>query len=330
MNKNPEQNSGYFIYLINKIFSILFAKLKIISYIYIMKEQDLNPEIFNFKKNEIERYMLRTMNISKKFKKSFAYVFDKLMPMNSKGKKALLTNPKLDLSKLTWSEGKSYYWIALTDNIKNPLVQLLIRRYGSHYTVFFKYKYKITDNTELDDFLYTRFGVFTFFTNTDNMSDDEHDSCIDDRFKQINAYLPEIIKLMKEDNVHGLWNSYSLKLESEKQRPKYIEVKNIWDGDDSIGSIDDLIFAVEELFQKNLEIFATNDMIDKIKTMKVGDKVGRYEVLGITTEVKNDYYHAVGLTLNGSIGSGDKEKFTDVYSLTRWYYEGVFNIPEEA
>ncbi len=287
-----------------------------------MKDQDLNSEIFKFDKRNIDSYILRTLNIKNKFKKSFAYVFDKLLPMNSK-KKALLTNTEFDLEKLTWYEGKNYDWIALTDNIKNPLIQLLIRQYENHFTIFFKYKYKVTEDPKIDEFFYTRSGVFTFYTNIDKLSDKEHDSYIDDRFKDLNKYLPEIIKLMREDNIDSVWNSYSLKLESEKQRPKHIEAKCSWDGGDTISSVDEIIFAVEELFQKHLELFAQTDMIEKIKTLKKGDMVGSYEVLDVRTKVKDDYYHEAGLNLKGTNGK-DSDSWCDVYSLTRWYYEAIF------
>lgn len=294
-------------------------------------DKDLNPEIFKFDKRDIDSYMLRTLNIRNKFKKSFIYLYDKI---STKQKGAYVIKDKMDLENLTWSEGKNYNWLALTDSIENPLVNILIRHYGNHFTIFFKYKYKITDNSELDDYFYTRTGVFTFETNLDNMSDKEHDSYIEDRFKDINVYLHKILESMKEDDIRSVWNSYSLSLEKDKPRPKHIICKNIWDGDETVDSIDLLIFAVEELFHKYLEIFSETDMLEKIKTMKVGDTFGSkeypYEVVEIRTEVKDDYYHNVGLVLKQTNFTGKTdEKWDDVYALTRWRYNEIFGIKEK-
>jgi hypothetical protein len=94
------------------------------------------------------------------------------------------------------------------------------------------------------------------------------------------------------------------------------------------------IFACDELFQRYLEIFSETEMLEKIKTMKVGDKIGDdkypYEVVEIRTEVKDDYYHGVGLVLKQTNFTGKtEEKWDDVYSLTRWRYNEVFGIKEE-
>lgn len=64
----------------------------------------------------------------------------------------------------------------------------------------------------------------------------------------------------------------------------------------------------------------TNEMFEKIKTFKEGDSVGSYVITKVLTEVENDYYHSVRLTLK----KGDKESFHDVFSLCAFYYDIIF------
>ena len=66
-----------------------------------------------------------------------------------------------------------------------------------------------------------------------------------------------------------------------------------------------------------------NDMIEKLKSFKVGDVLNEtYTINRIVTEVTDDYYHSAGLSLTKK---GEKEsKWEDVYSLTRWFYDDIF------
>lgn len=93
-----------------------------------MKEiGDDNLEIFEFEKRDVSRYLFNTLKISKKFKKTFNYVYKNLSPIT-------LSDKIKDISKLNWYKGKSYNWISISiDN-----VSLIIRNYKNHFIVYFK------------------------------------------------------------------------------------------------------------------------------------------------------------------------------------------------
>lgn len=255
-------------------------------------------EIFKFDKKDIEYYLLHTLKLRSKFINSFDYLLNKLC-----------TNEIVsDLSTLKWSKGKSYDWVALHEDD----LFLLIRKYRTHFTIFFKNKSH--EN---------KYGCFIFNTNKDILSDSESDARIDDNFKDLNIYLKDIIVLIKTNKIYLLENSYAFK------RPKYIEVKNVWNGDDNeISSIDSFTFCCEEMFHKYYELFSENEMFEKIKTFKKNDKIGSYKILKVHKKLKNNYYHDIGLTLQGTNGK-DSEVFKDIYCLTRYYYNEVFGIKEK-
>lgn len=265
-----------------------------------------NLGIFRFEKRDIERHLFNTLRIRNKFKTCFNYLVDKL------GSNKVVS----DLSKLTWSEGKNYKWVC----IKDENVTLLIRKYSTHFTIFYKSQNKMTDDSDFEDYFNTKYGCFTFETNQNKVKN--FDLYIDNNFKDLNLYIKDLIQIIKDNKVHGLWNDLMFK------RKKHVEVKNIWDGDESISSIDLMLFACEELFQKYLEIFSETDMFEKIKTFNEGDMAGRYKVLEVHKDLKSEYYHGVGLTLQGTNGK-DSESFNDVYSLSRWYHDDVFGFREE-
>ncbi len=278
-------------------------------------EEDINPEIFGFDKRDVERYMIRELGLKKKFAKCFNYVHTSLSALNKPCK-----IPK-DLEKLNWYKGKSYDWVSISDN--NTF--LVIRKYNTHFTIFFK---NIPTKGDDYDIRYgTKYGCFEFHTNTEHLSGDESDSYVDDNFKDINKYLKPIITLIKDDLAHAVWNSYSLKLKNEKQRPNHIEVKSVWDGDDTIISIDKFIFACDELFHRYLEIFAQTEMLNHLKTLKKGDKIGSYTITKIKTDVKKDYFHDAGLEMKDDRGD---IKWQDVYGLTMFYYEDVFPVQAQT
>lgn len=79
--------------------------------------------------------------------------------------------------------------------------------------------------------------------------------------------------------------------------PEYIEVKLAYI-DDSIYSFDLLIFACEELFRLYVDFFAQNEMIERIKELKVGDLLDEVlEITMINAELDVDNYHNVGISL---------------------------------
>ena len=64
-------------------------------------------------------------------------------------------------------------------------------------------------------------------------------------------------------------------------------------------------------------------MLEMAKTFVVGDILNnRYEILGVSTESKDGYFHGIGLELKGTNGAESKS-FCDVYSLTRYYLNDV-------
>ena len=274
--------------------------------------------LFDFDKRQVERYMMHELRLKEKFISGFNYVY-----------KNLGTNliPE-DLSTLKWYEGKSYNWVSLVDNLEKPTVKIVIRHYHQHFTIFFKNikedKYNIKDSEdEFNDLYSNRFGCIIMHTDTSKLSNKESDSYVDDNFQDINKYLPNMVKLIQDGRAHCVWNPLSLTSDTEKERPAHIDVRCIWDGGDDVSSIDKFIYACDELFQRYLEIFSETDMFEKIKTLKVGDICGSYEVVGINTKLKDDYYHDKGLDLKGTNGSS--ERWQDVYSLTRYYLESIFS-----
>jgi hypothetical protein len=65
-------------------------------------------------------------------------------------------------------------------------------------------------------------------------------------------------------------------------------------------------------------------MLNHIKTLKVGDKVGNKTIKEIRTDVEDDYYHDAGLVLVEEKKDGDtEENFDDVYSLTSFNYDAL-------
>jgi hypothetical protein len=259
-------------------------------------------DIFKFEKSDIVMHITYELRLCEKFETAFDYLLTKLP----------IQKLKKDLGKMKWTEGKNYDWAIIQ---KNNVI-FIIRKYGSHFTIFVK---SITEKRGYDR---TKYGCFMFSTDTKKMSDEESDMRIHDNFCDLNKYISNLFDFIGEDKIHALWNSSSF------ERDEYIKIKNVWNGSqEDISSIDDFIFCLEELFGKYCELFAETNMFEKIKTIKIGEKLGSYEVLSIKTELKDGYYHGVGLTLKGTNGA-DSKRFYDVYSLTQYYYDSIF--PEEV
>ena len=253
-------------------------------------------DLFKFEKRDITSHMMYEMKLTYKFKDSFNYLTKKLKVQKLK-----------PLNKIKWDEGKNYDWAI----VKEGLITFIIRTYRNHFTIFFKNENKENDYR-------TRYGCFMFNTDTTKLSNDDSDARCDNCFVDLDEYIKPIHKLISDGHVHLLWNNAAL------PRPDYIEIKPIWNGsEDDINYVDDFIFCCEELFGKHLELFAQTDMLDKLKTIKVGDMLNRYEVLEVRTEVEDDYYHDAGLKLKGTNGV-DSESWNDVYSLTRYYLNDIF------
>lgn len=263
-------------------------------------------ELFKFEERDITRHMLYEMHLAKKFKESFNYIKNKLEIQETKF-----------LSEAKWDEGKNYSWAVF----KRDDLYLIIRKYRSHFTIFFKNENKKSGFTDsFEDYCYTKYGCFTYSTDRDKLNDESQDMYCENNFIDMDETFEDMLKLLEENKIHSIWNPHSFK------RPKHVDVKIAWTGgNEDIASLETFIFACDELFNKHLELFAQTDMLEKIKTFKIGDKLnGYYTVLDIRTDVKNEYFHGVGMELGGTNGP-DSKSWEDVYSLTRYYFDAVFS-----
>lgn len=250
-------------------------------------------EIFKFEKRDIVFHLMYEKKMDSKFKQAFKYLIEKIKPQKFDG----------DMAKLEWEMGKNYNWTC----VQQDNVTLLIRKYQFHFTIFFRILKS------------SRYGCFIFHTDRDKMSDGESDRIYENNYLDINESLTPLMKYLDEHGSDALWNDHSF------PRPKRVEIKNVWDGGrEHISSIDDFIYCCEELFEKYLEHFAMNEMLEKIKTFKVGDMLSSYRITSIQTEVKDGYYHGVGMSMQNTNFPDSKESWCDVYSLSRYYYEYVF------
>ncbi len=147
------------------------------------------------------------------------------------------------------------------------------------------------------------------------MSDNEKDARVDDWALDLNKHIKDLFELAAKDQLWSLWNNLMF------VRPDYVKVKCSWSGgEDDINNVDDFNFACEEIFHKFSEVFAENDMLEQVKKVKVGDKLGVYTVTAVKKTVKDDYYHDAGISWKND----REEKWNDVYSLTRWYFSEMF------
>ena len=256
-------------------------------------------EIFKFEKRCIVSHLMYEKKMDSKFKQAFLYLINKIKPQKFED----------DLSKLEWD----YHWVC----VQQDSVILLIRKYQFHFTIYFKIiKTEKFNEVEFDE---SNYGCFIFHTDRDRMSGEESDSLYNNNYLDLNECLGRLMSHLAEHGSHSLWNDSSF------PRSKRIEIKNVWDGGrDDLSSIDDFAYCCEELFEKYLEHFAMNEMLEKIKTFKVGDMLDTYKITYASTEVKDEYYHGVGLSLFNTNFPNSKESWADVYSLSRYYYNYVF------
>lgn len=266
--------------------------------------QEMNKEIFNFDDNRTNERFFRDKNLYAKIKFCFKYLENHL-PINK-----LSEDNTFDFSTLKFDEGKNYDWFFLVNNN----VKLLFRQYGNHFTVF-----ALGVNKESDYF--SKMSQFSIHDNLENIPNEIHDKYIDNRYLSIEKMLPNLIKLIEEDDVRSI--DYCL------EREKFTEVRTAFVGNEGVDSLDDIIFGCDELFQMYLEKFAQTEMLEKIKSLKVGDMFSAYKITEIRTEVKDDYYHAVGLKYVNTNFPDSKESWSDVYSLTRYHYEDLYSNPLE-
>lgn len=268
--------------------------------------------IFKFDKQDVTRFIEYELKTVQKFKEPLNYVIKTLTKLGHSLTIDSL-DKKFDLNKVEECEGKNYHWSVFVH--KN--VTLVVRRYGQHLTIFTKV---VKDKV---DFFEKRpqvdYGAFTFnvdFEKFGKKHDEMMDRYYDKPFTELNGIFKGLIKILTERDggVHWVWNSVSL------PRPEQIEIKLAFDNK-TINSIDDFVFCMEEIDSIFLHLFAENTMLQKLKQIKTGAKLNnRYKVGKIRTEVKDDYYHSVGMDLV----DGNDNGFKDVYCLTRYYFDDIF------
>lgn len=268
--------------------------------------QEMNKEIFNFDDNRSKERYFRDKNLYTKIKFCFKYL-ENYLPVNKVSK-----DNTFDFSTLKIDEGKNYDWFFLvSDNVK-----LLFRQYGNHFTIFALNIHKEGD-------YFNKMSQFSIHDNLEKISDKIHDHYVDNPFLSIEKMLPQLFKMVEEGDLRSMWNDLCL------EREKFTEVKTAFVGDEGVDSLDDVIFGCDELFQMYLEKFSENEMLEKIKTLKVGDMFSSYKITKIRTEVEDEYYHGVGLNYINTNFPDSKADWSDVYSLTRWHYDEIFGNPLE-
>ncbi len=264
----------------------------------------MKDQLFKFEDDEIKMHIQYEMELFRKIRKPLLFVFDK---MKEVGHYLKLTSLKdIDLNKVNWYEGKSYYWGVVA--YKN--VKLLIRRYNTHFTIF-----SHLEGTK------DKISAFTFYCDTSSFDGDE-DEYYENPFIDLNKYFKDLITKVAEDKVHWLTNSVSFKI------PKHCKVKHAFWGE-RMYSVDNLIFCSEELSCFNLQLFAETEMFEKVKqsTDRVGEQFdSTHTVDSVNAELEDDYYHGVGFSLKDEDG---KTEFKDVYSLTRWHFDDVYKEEEK-
>lgn len=255
--------------------------------------------MYKFSKQTVQMIFHYELNIPAKFKKSFNFLFDLFEKRDIDG----------NVSQLKWYEGKNYNWAAG----QKDGVDFLFRKYGEHFMIYFhntnkKHKYDIFDRN---------YGVIFFDTDSDKLDTPQDcDAYSDNNYLDIDKYINQLVQFILDGRVWALWNNISF------PREKHIDVSCVWEyGEQGIYNFDNFIIALEELFDKHEQKFAETQMVAKIKELKVGDVLKNGKVVkSINAEPSKNYYHSVGITFEG-----DKEKFQDVYGLTRWHYDLFFD-----
>jgi len=271
-------------------------------------------KIFEFKKDSVTDHIRYELKLFSKCKEPLNYIFKTL---EDNGHSLILKSlDKINLNKVKELEGKNYNWSVI--NYKN--VKLLIRTYKQHLTIFTK----ITKPCEYDKGkIIDEFGAFTFRTDMEFFkgSNSEHDAVMDEfyenPFADLNKCAKQLFQVLIERGVYWVPNSACWKT------PKYVQVKLAYEKE-SIHSLDNFVFCMEEIDFLYSQLFSENTMFKKLAELKnrIGEKFDhRYKITKVVTTLKDEYYHGVGLWLEDK---DKKETFKDVYSLTSWHFENVF------
>lgn len=272
-------------------------------------------ELFKFDGDDIKRHIQYEMRLLDKMEASFEYVFKTLTKIGYH--KNVTKLKKIDFNKYKCDEGKNYNWYAITSGA----AKLLIRTYGTHFTIYTKnvVKRKLTSGRTYDR---SRYSAFTLHSNRDKMSDDMSDSFCDDGFQDLNTLFPSIVEHVLTDKIHSLWNNLGF------PRPDHCDVKNVYDGE-SIISVDKIIFCGEELSNIHMSLYAQNEILEALKSLGadvIGKTFSGGEITEIITEFpkqySDPYYHGVGIVTKKK----DKIEFADVYSIAHWHLEELASL----
>ena len=273
-------------------------------------------KLFNFKERDIQFYIEHELKTFTKCKGVFDYVVSNLIKL---GQSIEVTNLKdFDFNKMKENEGKNYHWSV----IQYKRMTFLIRRYNHHLTIFTKVDKGRNDYYDGKVYEYGAFMIETDFEKFGDKHDEMMEMYWDAPFTDLNTIFHNLVKCIKhyEYSIHGVWNDHSL------PTPKHVEIKNIYHGT-SLDSIDKFTFAMEELSQIHLCIFAETTILKKLESLKgkEGENLtDRYILKEVRTEVKDEYYHGVGLTVIDTFGGKSKDEWSDVYSLAHFNLEYVF------
>jgi hypothetical protein len=270
-------------------------------------------EIFKFRKEDISNHIEYELELFDKFKEPLDYIINTL-----ESKKHVLNIKnldKVDINKIKEYEGKNYNWSIV--NYKNAT--LVIRRYQNHLTIFTKVVKEVEQllpNMEQKLKKTVERGSFTMHTRL--ISDDMCDAYYNNPFLDLNLIFKDLISLIidRTYGVSWLWNSACIKI------PDHIDVKLAF-CQKNISSFDTFFYCMEELETFYQQLFSENTTILALDKLKINDDFDNSStIIDISTNLKDDYYHAVGIkTKDKKTG---KTKFIDVYALTLYYIKYIF------
>lgn len=265
--------------------------------------------IFEFDSDQVKNYLQYDLELFSKAKKSLDYVFEKFDSLGHS--LALESLENIDFNKITPYETKNYKWF--TVSYKD--FHFFFRQFGSHFTVYCR----IGKGKDPYWGVGKQYGCFMVESDFDKIPDEKADYYYDDRFLDLKKSFRNLVEVIEKRGLGWFWNSVVIKFED------HVNVLDVYENT-RIFSYDRFFFAMEELSRIQRDLFAENEMLEKLKTM--GDRIGtefdnNNIISKIKTKVANGYYHSVGIELKDK---NTKElKFQDVYSLTTFYFEKIFN-----
>jgi len=295
--------------------------------------------IFKFDKKDVDHLIQRELDLPHRIGKSFDYVYEKLKSLGQHlSFSGDISIPEEEYSDLIergiFKKGKNYHWTSLDSGD----VKIIIRAYRQHLTIFTRLERETGGKFSYNKKTYSCFEINTdsdieYHLNEEGKSEiPEYNDFGEDffyckPFYDFNLLIGPIVKHIREDRLWLIWNPTSI------PRPKRVDMKLYFDfkySDKAIENIDKTIFAAEELSNIHSGLFSENEMLEKIRKLKVNDMLGAYKVTEIKSEVQNNYFHGVGLKILNTNFESESPKWADLYSLTSYYIENLFPSLEKA